>query len=180
MKFLKSPWIRLMLLIVLVASLFYLPTREFLKVTGMLGIPAVFLAGFMHKQKKHSVKWGMAALCLVALGGVYVYSLVNLPERIEVRRIIAAGSVLIQQGQYDRAIAEYSKLDKLGKAEKMQTKIEDVEREKKAQRDLELAKQMVKSGDYEEARKLIEAIPRKTRAGGEAARLLKSIPDGKQ
>lgn len=179
MKFIKSPWVRLILLLLLVASLFYLPTREFLKVTGMLGIPAVFLAGFMHKQEKHSLQWRVAALCLVALGGTYLYLMVHLPERIEVRRIIASGSVLIQQGQYDRAIAEYSKLEKLGKTEKMQTKIEDAEREKKAQRDLELAKQMVNNGDYDEARKLIEAIPRKTRAGGEAARLLESIPDSK-
>lgn len=180
MKFLKSPWIRLMLLVILVASLLYLPTREFLKITGMLGIPVVFLAGFMHKQKKHSLKWGAAALCLVALGGIYLYLMVHLPERIEVRRIIAAGSVLVQEGQYDRAIAEYRKLEKLGKIEKLQAKIEDVEREKKAQRDLELAKQMITAGDYDEARKLIETIPRKTRAGGDAARLLKSIPDDKQ
>lgn len=178
MKYLKKPWVKLTILVLLIASLFYLPTREFLKITGILGMPFVFVAGFMNKQTKRSLKWNMAALCLVVLGGGYVYSMIQLPERIEIRRITAHGSVLIQEGQYDSAIAEYSKLEKLGKTDKMKAKIEDAERAKKGQRDIELARQLIKKGDYDEARKLIEAIPRKTNAASEAAKILKSIPDG--
>jgi hypothetical protein len=176
-RFFKNPWVRLVLLLLVVAALCYSPTREFLKVTGMLGVPAVLLAGFMHKQTRYSPKWAIAVLCLIVLGGGYVYALINLPDRIEVRKIMASGSVLVQRGEYESAIAEYSKLEKLGKTEKMRAKMEEVEREKKAQRDLELAQQMIDKGDYEEARRLIKAIPPKTRAAREASALLASIPE---
>ncbi|HEX3011587.1 MAG TPA: hypothetical protein VHQ70_06030 [Syntrophomonadaceae bacterium] len=177
MKYFKSPWLRLTILLLLIASLFYLPTREFLKITFMLGIPFVFIAGFAHKQKQHSPKRTIAVVLLAAVAGVYVYSVCQLPQRIEIRRIIANGSVLVQEGKYDNAIAEYTKLEKLGQKEKMQAKIEDVEREKKGERDLELAGQLIKKGDYEEACRLIEAIPHNTRAAREAVRMLESIPD---
>jgi ATP-dependent DNA ligase len=104
--------------------------------------------------------------------------MVRLPQRVEIRRIIANANVLIQEGQYDRDIAEYSKLERLGKEDKMQAKIEEVEKEKRGQRDLQLVQQLIKNGDYTEARKLIKAIPAKTRAAVEAATILKSIPDG--
>ncbi len=177
MKFLKNPWVRVIFIILLAASLLYMPTREFLKITCLLGILAVFLAAFMRKQDKRSRKWMIAALGLVVLSGTYLYFLTQLPERIEVRRIMATGSALTRQGQYDRAMAEYSKLEKLGAKNKMQAKLDEVEIEKKAQRDLELAKQMVKNGDYSEARKLINTIPRQTKAAEEAARILVSISD---
>ena len=45
-----APFIRVGGLIVLVLMLFHLPTREFLKVTFMLGIPFVFALAFMKKS----------------------------------------------------------------------------------------------------------------------------------
>lgn len=175
MKFFKNPWVRLAILALIIASLLYLPTREFLKVTFILGMPFVFLAGFMHKQAKRSPQWVIAAILLAAVGATYIYALVQLPERIQVRRIVAAGSTLVQEGKYDKAIAEYSKLELIGKSDKMKAKIEEVEREKKGQRDLELARQLIKQGDLEEARKLLETIPPKTRAAQEAVKMLKDL-----
>ncbi|MGI5921922.1 MAG: hypothetical protein ACOX6I_09335 [Syntrophomonadaceae bacterium] len=174
---LHKPVVRIILVLVAIAMLFYLPTREFLKVTCITGVPVFFLFLFLGKQRRYSIKWtsGIAAL-LVFLGG-YVYLLTGLPERIEVRRITADGNMLTANGQYDAAIAEYRKLEKLGMKDKMEDKVEEVEREKNAHRDIELARQLIKVQDYKEARKMLEAIPQNTWAYRDAARLLKSIPE---
>jgi tetratricopeptide (TPR) repeat protein len=159
-----------------IAMLLYLPTREFLKITCITGVPVVFLILFLGKQIRYSITWIAAMILLLAFLGGYGYLLISLPERIEVRRITTEGSMLVAEGKYDAAIAEYRKLDKLGKKDKMDDKVAEVEREKNAHRDVELARQLVKVKDYQEARKLLEAIPRTTWAYRDAAKLLKSIP----
>jgi tetratricopeptide (TPR) repeat protein len=172
----KKPFIRINLVLAGIALMVYLPTREFLKITCLMGVPVVFLFLFLGKQIRYSITWIAAMILLLAFLGGYGYLLVKLPERIEVRRITTAGSMLIAQGKYDAAIAEYRKLEKLGKTDKMDEKVEEVEREKRADRDVELARQLVKVKDYQEARKLLENIPKTTHSYRDASKLLKSIP----
>ena len=82
-----APFLRVGGLAVLVLMLLYLPTREFLKVTFMLGIPLVFALAFMKKSSKYSLSWFFALLlALMALGG-YLYMLSGLPQRIAVHQI---------------------------------------------------------------------------------------------
>jgi hypothetical protein len=173
----NKPIIRITIVLVGIAMLIYLPTREFLKITCMTGVPVVFLILYLGKQIRYSFTWVSAMILLLAFLGGYGYLLVNLPERVEVRRITVEGRDLVEAGKYDAAIAEYRKLEKLGKTDEMNDKIQEVEREKSAHRDVELAKQLVKVKDYQEARKLLENIPTKTPvAYRDAGKLLKSIP----
>lgn len=173
----KTPLLRVLVVAVVIAMLVYMPTREFLKTTFMLGIPFIFLLGFMVKQPRNSIRWVILAVLVLSVVGGYVYMLTQLPERIEVRRIITEGSGLVAEGKYDAAIAEYRKLEKLDNKIKMAEKIEEVEKEKRAHRDVQLAQQLIKAGDNQEARKMLKAIPGDTRAAGEAKQILKTLPD---
>jgi len=63
----KVPFIRLFLVAAVLAMLFYMPTREFLKITFMLGIPFIFLLGYMMRQKKYSITWITASIVLIVI-----------------------------------------------------------------------------------------------------------------
>lgn len=174
-QLLKKPSARIALAALIIAMLLYLPTREFLKITSIMGVPLVFLMIFMGKQRRYSFSWIAAIMVLFILLGGYGYMLFHLPDKIEVRRITTQGMTLVANGKYDAAIAEYRKLEKLHRHEQMVAKVEEVEIEKRAHRDIALAQQLIKAGDYEEARKMLEAIPERTWAAKDAANLLKSI-----
>lgn len=171
----KNPFIRVPLVILAVVMLYFMPTREFLKLTFLLGIPFIFLLGLMIKQPRGSWKWYICSVGLLGILGVYGYYLVHLPERIQVREIITSGAALVANGQYDEAIAGYEQLEKLGKPEQMKEKIQEAQAEKEAHQQLEAARQQIESGNNEEAREILEGIPPATRAGQEARKLLKSL-----
>lgn len=171
----KNPYIRVPLVILAGVMLYFMPTREFLKLTCLLGIPFIFLLGFMVKQPRYSWKWYILAAGLLVILGVYGYYLVHLPERIQVREIITSGATLVANGQYDEAIAKYEQLEKLGKPEKMEEKIMEAQTEKEAHQQLETACQQIEIGNTEEAREILAGIPSNTRAGQEARKLLKSL-----
>ncbi len=154
-----------------IAMLFYLPTREFLKVTFMAGIPFIFAWGFMSRQRRYSLPWVLAGIVILASLGGYGYLLVNLPERIQTRAIISEGGALVAEGKYDQAINEYKKLEEIGQTQKMQEKIQIAEKEKKANQQLVLARQLIKAGRLDDAKKTIESIPPDTRAAREAKKL---------
>ncbi|MDD3895378.1 MAG: hypothetical protein PHU36_10250, partial [Syntrophomonadaceae bacterium] len=97
----KAPFIRVGGFIIIVALLLYLPTREFLKMTFMLGMPLVLFLVVMKKNNKYSPLWIMSALVIILITGVYVYSLTTLPDRIETRRIVIEGEVLLADGKFD-------------------------------------------------------------------------------
>lgn len=175
-ELLKKPLVRLLILIIGILMLVFVPTREFLKITFIIGIPFILVLGLMSKQRRYSLPWVISALVLVAVIGTYLYSIVHIPERIEVRKIVSHGSVLVANGRFDAAITEYSKLGKMGKTEKMNEKIEDVEKEKRAYRDIKLATQLIDNGEYLEAKKMLEAIPKSTRAYREVKKILATIP----
>jgi len=171
----KNPYIRVPLAITVIAMLFFMPAREFLKLTFMLGIPFIFLLGYMVKKPRYSIIWNICALGLLALIGVYGYYLVHLPERIQVREIISSGAALVAEGKYDEAISKFEKLDELGKPIQMKEKIEEAQTEKAAHQQLEKARQLIDEGKKDEARKVIDTIPANTRAAQEAKDLKKSL-----
>lgn len=171
----RNPYIRVPLVIGIAIMLYFMPTREFLKLTFLLGIPFIFLMGFMVKKPRYSLGWIVCAAGLVFLLGVYGYYLIHLPERIQVREIVTSGATLVANGQYDEAIAKFEKLESLGKSEEMKEKIMEAQTEKEAHLQLEKARQQIEVGNQEEARKIMEELPPNTRAAQEAKQLLKSI-----
>lgn len=171
----RNPYIRVPLLIVFIAMLFFLPTREFLKATFILGIPFIFILGFMVKRPRFSWGWNLAAIMLLAVLGVYVYTLYHLPERIQVHQIVSNGAGLVAEGRFDEAITEYEKLDELGQPERMAKVILEAQTEKLAHQQLEEARRLIDSGQGEEARQLLEQIPVETRAAVEARKLFREL-----
>lgn len=171
----RNPYIRVPLVIAAGVMLYFMPTREFLKLTFLLGIPFIFIMGFMVKKPRYSLGWNVCVAGLLVLLGVYGYYLIHLPERIQVREIITSGATLVANGQYDEAIAKFERLESLGKAEQMKEKIMEAQTEKDAHQQLEKARQQIEVGNKEEAQKIIEELPPKTRAAQEAKQLLKTI-----
>lgn len=104
--------------------------------------------------------------------------LTELPERIEIRRIVSEGGALVAEGRYDEAINEYRKLGELGRQDKMQEKIAQAEEEKQAALNLERGKQLLSQGNKEAALQVLESIPEHTRAGHEAVKLIAAINRG--
>ena len=171
----RNPYIRVPLAIAFIAMLFFMPTREFLKATFLLGIPFIFILGFMVKRPRYSWSWNLAALLLLAVVAVYGYTLIHLPERIQVHRIVSNGAGLVAEGHFDEAIAEYEKLNDLGESERMQKEIAEAQKEKDARQQLVQAQELINSGNQEEALRILEAIPAETRAGLEAARIRQDL-----
>ena len=166
-------YIRMLIVIAGIAMLFYMPTREFLKITFMMGIPFVFLLGVLIRHPRYSPMWIVVVVALAANLGAYGYMLIHLPERIQVRAIVSEGGALVAEGQYDAAIAEFRKLEGLGQTAKMQDKISWAQKEKKADEQLKLARQLLAAGKREEADQVIKSIPADTRAAQEARKLIK-------
>ncbi len=171
----RNPYIRVPLAIAFIAMLFFMPTREFLKATFLLGIPFVFILGFMVKRPRYSWAWNLAALLLLAVVVVYGYTLIHLPERIQVHRIVSNGAGLVAEGRFDEAIAEYEKLNDLGESERMQKEIAEAQKEKDARQQLNRAQELLNSGNQAEALQILEAIPAETRAGLEATKIRQDL-----
>ena len=129
----------------------------------MLGIPFIFIMGFMVKKPRYSLVWNVCAAVLLVIIGTYGYYLIHLPERIQVREIVTSGAALVANGQYDEAIAKFEQLEKLGKPEEMKEKILEAQTEKDAHQQLEKARQQIDVGNIDEARKIIEELPPSTR-----------------
>ncbi len=168
---------RTLLLAAIIAMLYYMPTREFLKTTFFLGMPFIIALAIMRKKTRYSFVWILALLALLGIGGGYIYLLSHLPEQIETRRIISEGGSLVAEGKFDQAIDEYKKLEGLGRAVKMEEKIAVAEREKSAAAVLQEARDLLAAGEREKAKSLLESIPGNTRAGVQAKRMQKSLQD---
>jgi len=153
--------------------LFFLPTREFLKTTFMLGVPFVFVLGYMVKQRRGSLSHVVSLLLLLAIGCGYIAMLYTLPQRIEVRRIVMEGSDLQGQGRYEEAIQRYRDLEKLGRTQDMNKRIAQAEKEAQAAQLLSQAEQLYQSGQTEQALQVLERIEPGTRAAVQAAKLKK-------
>lgn len=160
----KSPYIKLTLILIALAMLFFVPTREFLKITFFMGVPFFLFYGFMGRQRRYSLLWILSGVLVLGVFASYGFLLVHLPERIEARVIISEGGALVAEGHYDQAIEKYQGLEKLGQKQKMQAKIDIARQEKRAAQQLELAQQKFAAGDQETAREIIKNIPPGTRA----------------
>ncbi len=171
----KAPFIRLGIVVIAIGLLLYLPTREFLKMTFMLGIPFVLFLVLMKRNKKYSVLWFLSIVLLLMVTGLYLYSLTTLPERIETRRIVMKGEGLLADGKYDEAIANYRQLGKIGETDKMNEKIARVEAERKAEEMVEEAKQLMAAGKDKAAREVLQQVPADTRAAQQAVKLMREI-----
>lgn len=171
----KAPFIRFGIVVIVIGLLLYLPTREFLKMTFMLGIPFVLFLALMKRNKKYSVLWFLSIVLLIMVTGLYLYSLTTLPERIETRRIVMKGEGLVADGKYDEAIASYRQLAKVGETDKMNEKIARVEAERKAEEMVEEAKQLIAAEKDEAARKVLQQVPADTRAARQAVKLLREL-----
>lgn len=171
----RNPYIRVPIAIAVVAMLFFTATREFLKLTFMLGIPFVFVMAFMVRQRQKSLAWSLSALVLVALIGVYGYFLIHLPQRIEIRQITTNGASLVAEGKYDEAIELYEGLGPLGKPDKMSALIAEAQTEKEAHQQLEKARQLAAEGNKAGAMEILNALPPATRAFQEAKDLKKQL-----
>lgn len=174
----SNPLMRVLVVIAVTAALLYMPTREFLKITFMLGIPFILLLGINLRQQHRGFVWFLSTFLLLAVVGAYGYLLTDLPERVEVRRIISTGSVLVAEGSYDQAIMEYSKLGDLGRSDQMQEKINQAQEEKQAALNLQKGKELLTQGADEEALRVLEGIPGHTRAGQEAVKIIGAINKG--
>ncbi len=173
----KLALIKRLSVVLVIAMLFYMPTREFLKITFMLGIPFIFLLGYMIRQKKYSPMWIVSLIVIISMIGAYGYLLTQLPERIETRSIITEGGVLVAEERYDEAIEKYRQLEPIGQKSKMNEKIKEAEKEKEASVLLNQATELIKIGDKVQAKKILDSIPAGTRASREAGKLKKSIVD---
>lgn len=171
----KAPFIRVGSFIIIVLLLLYLPTREFLKMTFMLGMPLVLFLVVMKKNNKYSPLWIMSALVIILITGVYVYSLTTLPERIETRRIVIEGEVLLADGKFDEAVANYRKLEQTGEINKMNDKIAVVEAEKAGRSLIEEAELLIADGKNDAAREVLQKVPTDTRAAQEAVKMLRAL-----
>jgi len=149
----------------------WMPAREFLKITFIMGIPFIFALGFMMRRRPYSFPWVLSALVMLVSVGGYIYFLTDLPERIETRRIITQGGTLVAEGKYDQAINEYRKLAPLGRTQKMHEKIAAAEKERKADQQLQKARKLLREGREQEAQAILKAIDATTRAGVEAKKL---------
>lgn len=168
----KGPYIRVGLVVLVVIMLAWMPTREFLKLTFMVGIPFIFILGFMMKKQRYSIPWVISLVLLIGIVAGYGYLLTDLPDRIETKRIVSLGATLMAEGKYDQAIKEYRKLEALGRSKKMNEKIESAKKEKFSAEALAEAKRLIKAGKPEQAKKVLESIPLDSRAGTEAKDLL--------
>lgn len=171
----RNPYIRVPVAIAIIIMLFFLPTREFLKMTFILGIPFIFVLGYMIKRPRYSWSWNICAVILLAVIGIYVYGLIHLPERIEVRYIVSNGAGLVAEGKFDEAIALYERLDDLGQPDRMQKEINKAQHEKEAHLQLEQAQDLIANGKTEEARQVLDSIAADTRAGVEAQKIKKKL-----
>lgn len=167
----RSRFIKIVLVLASLAMLFFIPTREFLKITFFMGIPFLLFYTFMGKQRRYSMLWILSGLLVLSVLLMYGNLMIHLPERIEIREIITEGGTLVAEGKYDAAIQRYQQLEKLGQKEKMEEKIATARLEKEAQQQLELAQQKMAVGDKEAAREIIKKIPPSTRAAVKAREL---------
>lgn len=167
----RSRLIKIILVPVCLAMLFFPSTREFLKITFFMGIPFLLFYSFMGKQRRYSILWIVSGILVLGVLIAYGYLIIHLPERIAAREIISEGGALVAEGKYDAAIEKYQQLEAFGQSQKMEEKIATARLEKKAQQQLDLAQQKFTAGDKEAAREIIKKIPPSTRAAVKARKL---------
>ncbi len=170
-----APLLRVGGLIVLILMLLHLPTREFLKVTFILGIPFVFALAFLKKSSKYSLRWFAALVLILLVVGGYLYMLNGLPERIALHQIEIDGAVLLTEGKFDEAWDKFSEMEPYVNDETLNKKLAQVEKEREAFLKVEKAQELMEAGEGEQAQEILESVPSDSMAKQEAARMLKIL-----
>ncbi len=164
--------------IVLIIALFiYDPTREFIKITALIGMPALVIWAYQKRFERLSVPWILCALVLVGLAVGYGFMLQDLPDKVGWRGAQRQGDVYLSAGQYDRAISQYKEMAKYGKEAKAEGKIREALEQKKFDKRYREAKQLAAENKYAEARRLLEGIPGTAVVYPQAHKLMKEIED---
>lgn len=153
--------------------LFYLPTREFLKFTVLLGVPFIIVIRYMASKRPYSFPYIVSLIVLLGIISGYGFLLYSLPERVEAKQIIQEGSKLVGQKRYDEAIEHFRGLESLGRGEDMQQFILMTEKEALADQLLSQAIAFHEKGQNQEALEMLEAVPDGTRSSGQARKLKK-------
>lgn len=132
-----APFLRLGIAAIIIIMIFSMPLREFMKVTVFIGVPFFLVLMFMQHQRRYSLTWLISLFILILIAGGYGYMLTKLPQKIEnkaVKQIIGTGASLEAAGKYEAAIEKYRELEKYGRDDTMQDKIDEA-RQKQAGRE---------------------------------------------
>ena len=177
----KAPNYHLRGLLVLVAlagtvALFvYAPTREFIKTTVLLGMPALVVWSYRRRFVKFSWTWWVSSLILLALVAGYGFMILGLPEKLAVKSIEREAGVYLTQGQYDLAIDKYREMDRYDRKARMQHKIREAQKQKGYATSYEQARRMANEGNYTEARRILSSIPLEAIVYPQARELLREL-----
>jgi len=146
-------------LIAVLAMLAFAPTREFIKTTVLLGMPALVVWSYRRRFIKYTWTWWISSLLLLVLAVGYGFMLVGLPEKVAVRNIERQAGLYLTQGQYDRAIEKYREMERYGQEARMERKIKEARRQKGFDASYRRAEELVREGNYDEAKILLNGIP---------------------
>lgn len=164
-----------LVILLVIAGLFFDATREFMKITVFFGMPGLVIWSYQRRYKRFSVQWVFLAVVLVGLAIGYGFLLKGLPDKIGWRGAQREGDVLLAEGQYDQAIDKYKEMAQYGKEAKMENKIQEAMKQKTYDSSYKQAKTLVDAKKYEEARRILQKIPITAVVHGQAQDLLKSI-----
>lgn len=173
----ENPRVRGLVVLAAVVALFaYTPTRFFIKLTVVFGIPFILLFGWWRRLRRFSIGWILVGLALGGLLGLYGVQVYAFPERLKVKEITREGDVLLAQGKYDQAINKYREMEKLD-ADKAEKKVAVAREQKKFYNTYREARELAERGDKERAVKLLGTIPPTAHVHSEAQRLLSRIEE---
>ncbi|MDH7498192.1 MAG: hypothetical protein QHH05_07095, partial [Syntrophomonadaceae bacterium] len=158
----------------LVALLAYTPTRFFIKLTVLCGLPFLVIFAKWRQQRRFSPAWLGMGLCLALLLAVYGVQVFAFPERLQVKELTRQGDLLLAAGEYDQAIRTYRQMEPLA-PEKAAEKVAVAEQQREYQRLYQRALVLLQQGEEAQARALLARIPRSARVYGRAQDLMEGM-----
>ncbi len=180
-KAIRTPNYHLRRLLVLIALLgavalfIYAPTREFIKTTVLLGMPALVVWSYWRRFIRFSWTWWISSLILLALAVGYGFMITGLPEKLAVKSIEREAGIYLTQGRYDLAIEKYREMERYDRKDRMERKIEEVKIQKGYDASYRKAQKMANEGNYDEARRLLNNIPLEAIVYPQARELLREL-----
>lgn len=162
-------------LLLVVPAFVYTPTREFVKTTVLLGMPALVVWSYRRRFIRFSWTWWVSSLILLALAVGYGFMITGLPEKLAIKSIEREAGIYLTQGQYDRAIEKYREMERYDRQDRMERKIKEAEKQKGYDARYRQAQRMANQGNYEEARRLLSTIPMEAIVYPQARELLREL-----
>ena len=156
-------------------ALCHAPTREFVKTTVLLGMPALVVWSYQRRFIRFSWTWWISSLILLALAVGYGFMLLGMPEKLAVKSIEREAGIYLTQGQYDRAIDKYREMERYDRKDRMERKIKEAEKQKGYDASYRQALKMANEGNYVEARRLLNTIPMEAIVYPQARELLREL-----